>query len=77
MNRSAHRFVPKHVWIWAVLLIVLLAGHGLILYYVSSHLKLWAVALVGVVILLVIKHVGLLGPVYALFRRWRSGSRPE
>jgi hypothetical protein len=39
---------------------VLIAGHGFILYYVSSH----------------IKHLGLLGPLYAVLRRHsRRGAR--
>ncbi|MGI8519142.1 MAG: hypothetical protein ACR2MC_00795 [Actinomycetota bacterium] len=59
-----------------LLVIVLLAGHGVILYYVSSHVVLSATVLSGVIILLVINHVGLLGPLYALLRRRRSGHRP-
>jgi hypothetical protein len=41
-----------------------------------SHVTLSAAVLSGAIILLVIKHVGLLGPLYALFRRRgsRSGS---
>jgi hypothetical protein len=54
-----------------VLLVGLLAGHGVILYYVSSHVALSAAALSGVVILLVMKHVGLFGQLYALIRRRR------
>lgn len=55
-----------------VLLVGLLAGHGVILYYVSSHVALSAAALSGAVILLVMKHVGLFGQLYALIRRQRS-----
>jgi hypothetical protein len=50
-----------------------IAGHGIILYYVSSHMTLSAAVVSGVIILLVIKHLGLaaalLGPLYALVRR--------
>lgn len=49
--------------------VVLVAGHGIILYYVSSHMALSAAALSGVVILVIIKHLGLLRPLYALLRR--------
>ena len=41
---------------------VLIAGHGIILYYVSSHLALSAAVVSGVIVLVVIKHLGLLGP---------------
>jgi hypothetical protein len=49
--------------------VALIASHGIILYYVSSHTALSAAVLSGVTILVVIKHLGLLGPLYALFRR--------
>jgi hypothetical protein len=48
---------------------ILLAGHGIILYYVSSHTAVSAAVVSGVIVLIVIKHLGLLGPLYALFRR--------
>jgi hypothetical protein len=56
-----------------VLAVLLMAGHGIILYYASSHFGLSAGLVAGVILLIVIKHLGLLGPAYALFRRrWRS-----
>jgi hypothetical protein len=55
-----------------VLLVGLLAGHGVILYYVSSHVALSAAALAGAAILLMMKHVGLCGQLFALIRRRRS-----
>jgi hypothetical protein len=55
---------------------VLIAGHGFVLYYVSSHLALSAAAISGLIILLVIKHLGLLSPLHAaLRRRSRRGAR--
>lgn len=54
--------------------VLLIAGHGFILYYISSHIALSATAVSGVVILMVLKHLGMLGPLYALFRR---RSRPK
>ena len=51
---------------------LLIAGHGIILYYASSHFVLSAGLVSGVILLIVIKRLGLLGPSYALFRRrWR------
>ncbi len=76
MNRLPHLLARRRVWMLPVLAIGLLAGHGVILYYASSHLVLSAAVLSGAIILLVIKHVGLLGPLYALLRRRRSGHRP-
>jgi hypothetical protein len=62
---------------WILLLLVaVLAGHGVILYYALSHVTLSAAVLSGAIILLLIKHVGLLGPVYAWFRRRRPRNRP-
>jgi len=71
-----HLLARRRVWILPVLLVVLLAGHSVILYYGSSHRMLTAAVLSGAISLLVIKHVGLLGPVSALFRRRRSRNRP-
>jgi hypothetical protein len=48
---------------------VVLATHSVVLYYALSHTALSAAVLSGVIALIVIKHVGLLGPLYALFRR--------
>jgi hypothetical protein len=61
-----------------VIAVVLLAGHGLFLYFVSSHLVLSAAMLWGVAVGVAIKHLGLLGSLYALVRRrfWRSDAGP-
>ena len=53
--------------------VVLIAGHGIILSYVLSHTALSAAVVAGVMMLVVITHLGWLavwrGPLYALFRR--------
>ncbi|HTM38661.1 MAG TPA: hypothetical protein VL156_18050 [Terriglobales bacterium] len=46
---------------------ILVLGHGIVLYRISSTLK-WSV-LLGMVLLLLLKHFGILGPIYALFKR--------
>jgi hypothetical protein len=52
----------------AVLLAALLAaGHAIVLYRVSSHLA-WTVGL-GLILLVLFKHLGLLGPIYGFFKR--------
>jgi hypothetical protein len=76
MHKLPHLSSRRRLWILAVLLIVLVAGHGAVLYYLSAHVVLSAAVLSGAIIVLVTKHVGLLGPLYALFRRRRSGRTP-
>lgn len=76
MHRPPPLFARRRAWLLPVLLVVLLAGHGVLLYYVSVHVTLSAAVLSGAIVLLVLKHVGLLGPVYALFRRRRSRKGP-
>jgi hypothetical protein len=49
--------------------VALIAGHGTILFYAWSHTAMSAAVVSGVIILVAIKHLGLLGPLYALFRR--------
>lgn len=46
---------------------VLVAAHGLFVYRISSHMAR-EVGL-GLILLLLALHVGLLGPIYALFKR--------
>jgi hypothetical protein len=64
-------------WMLPVGVVVLIAG-PVILYYVLSRAGLATAMVSGVIILMVIKHLGLLavllGPLYAMFRR-RSGIR--
>ena len=63
----------RPVWLLMVLLLVLLAGHGIILAYVSSHLMLSGGLLLGVMVLVLARHLGLLAPALAVFRK--HGSR--
>jgi hypothetical protein len=76
MHRAPHPIGRSRLRILPVLVVGLLAGHAIILYYVASHVALSAAALSGAVILVVIKHVGLFGQLYALIRRRRSGNEP-
>jgi hypothetical protein len=59
---------PLGRWFMAVGAIVLIAGHGAILYYISSHIVLSAGVVFGVIVLITAKHLGLLGPLYAVLR---------
>jgi uncharacterized membrane protein len=49
--------------------VALIAGHGIILLNAWSHTAMSAAVVLGVIILVAIKHLGLLGSLYALFRR--------
>lgn len=66
---KGHRRLLARGWILAAAVVLLIAGHGIILYHVSSHVALSVSIVAGVVILVVIKHLGLLSPLYVLFRR--------
>ena len=57
------------IWTLLAIVVVLMAAHGVILYYFSSHLALSSAVVAGVIVLAVIKHLGLLGSLYGLLRR--------
>jgi len=69
---KGHRRLMTRTLMLSVGVVVLIAGHGIILSYVLSHTALSATVVSGVIILVVIKHLRLLavwlGPLYALFR---------
>jgi hypothetical protein len=53
---------------WVLLLAgLLVAGHAIVLYRVSSHVA-WTVGL-GLILLVLLKHLGLLGPIYGFLKR--------
>ena len=66
---------------WRVLLLVIaatliIAGHGTMLYFVSSHLALSVPTVFGVIVLIVVKHMGLLSPLFAVLRgRFKANAR--
>lgn len=55
----AHGRLRARRWVLLALGLALVAGHGVVLRYASHRLALSAVALAGVVALLVITHLGL------------------
>ena len=63
-----HRRLLTRPWILLVAAAILI-GHGIVLYYISSNTSLSVGVLASVIILVVIKHLGLLAPLFALFRR--------
>ena len=68
----AHGRLRARAWMLPLAVIILIAGHGIILYYFSSHVALSTAVASAVIILVLIKHLGLLGSAYALFRRRRA-----
>jgi high-affinity Fe2+/Pb2+ permease len=77
MKANSHR--SRHLWVIAVLAGALIAGHGVVLYLFSSHFAASAAVTSVVVLLVILKHLGLLGGAYGLLRRkWRRGlERPD
>ena len=67
MTRRSRLFKPP--WMLPVGAVALIAAHAAILRYILPHAALSAVVVSGVIILVVIKHLGLLGSLVALFRR--------
>jgi hypothetical protein len=62
---------PRSLLTWLLLpgVVILITGHAVLLYYVVSH-KVVSIAVgFGVIILIVIKHLGFLAPFYRLRRR--------
>ena len=68
----------NRLWMLAAGAAILISGHGLVLYYVSSHLALSSAIVAGVAALVAIKHLGLVGPLYAIWRKaWRRSCHPQ
>ncbi|HEX5425166.1 MAG TPA: hypothetical protein VFW94_16585 [Candidatus Acidoferrales bacterium] len=60
--------ISAHPAVLAAAIIVLLAAHGAVL-YLFRHLALSTTLVSGLVLLVVIKHLGLVAPLSAYFRR--------
>ena len=58
----------KRIWVLPVLVAALIAAHAGALYAVFSRMA-WTLGL-GLLLLVLLIHVGALGPIYATFRRW-------
>jgi hypothetical protein len=70
MHRSLGR--PRWRHVLPVLALLLLVGHGAVLYQVSSRSA--GIVMSGALALLVLKHLGVLGSLYAVIRGRR---RPD
>ncbi len=62
-----HGPLLKKKWGLAALVISLIAAHAIVFYQVISRMA-WIVV-VGLALLILLKHVGLLGSIYAFFKR--------
>ena len=69
-----HRQLLKRIWLPALVITALLAMHLIALNFAWSRLALPTAAVVGAAILVVVKHLGLLGPLYAVLGRRRGRS---
>jgi hypothetical protein len=63
-----HSLHTPALWLVAVA-IMLFTTHGALFYYAFTHLALSAAVTVGLIILVMIKHVGLLGALHGTMRR--------
>lgn len=56
-------------WLLLALAVVLISSHALVLRYVLQHKSLSAAMVTGMMILVVMTHLGILSRLYGLFRR--------
>lgn len=56
----------------SLFVVVLVAGHVIGLRHLFSHLA-WPIA-VGMIVLVLLKHIGIFGPIYGSFKRRSRGS---
>jgi hypothetical protein len=66
---KGHTRLLKQPWMLPVGAVVLIASHTLVLRYALQHKRLSSTTVAGVMILVAIKPLGLLSPLYARFRR--------
>ena len=60
---------PWRPWGFAALLVGVVAGHGLILHYVSSRVVLPVAVVSGAVLVIVVRHLRVLGRLRGRFRQ--------
>lgn len=63
-------------WAMLVAMVILLAVHGFAFYFLR-HLALSAAVVSGIVILVIVKHMGVLGSLYTLLRKRFQKPRPS
>jgi hypothetical protein len=65
----------RHSWSVAAAAIVLFAVHGIILHYIWSHALVSTTAVIGIIAVILIKHLGLFGSAFAGLRRYLRDRR--
>jgi len=68
------KLINKHVSLLLAVVVVLVAGHGALFYYLPSRIALSAAMVSGIILLvalklIVIQHRGVSGALHTLFRR--------
>jgi len=66
---TGHNRVLTRRWLLLALAVVLISSHALDLRYALQHKSVSAAMVAGVMILVVMTHLGLLSRLYAIFRR--------
>jgi membrane protein YdbS with pleckstrin-like domain len=66
---TGHNRMLTRSWLLLAAAVVLIASHAMILRYVLQHKSLSGAVIAGVIILVLMTHLGLLSRLYALFRR--------
>ena len=63
-----HWRLLKGIWILPLLIAALIAAHGLALYHMFSRMA--STIAVGLLVVLLLMHVGAVGSIYAMLKRW-------
>lgn len=65
----------RHGRLWSAItgVVVLVIAHGVIMFYVASHVVMSAAVAGGLIAVLVLKHIGLLGPLCRVLAKTRRG----
>jgi hypothetical protein len=66
---KVHNGPVRRPWVLLAGAVVLIAAHATILRYVLAHTTLSTAVISSVLVLVVIKHLGLLASLFAVFRR--------
>jgi len=64
-----HNLRHGRSWLLLVIVGLLIIGHGIVLYYLTSHFALSAAVILSVIVVVVIKHLGLLSKLHERVRR--------
>jgi hypothetical protein len=66
MKTSSHMLLRLAL---PLLVVVVIAAHGGVLYYIGSHMALPATVIAGIIVLVIVKHLGLLAPLVGWVRK--------